>query len=303
MKPSIIEKLKQNDELGAYLSPSGRVTYNKMITEKSFSIFSDIIEGIVPIDIINSDKADKVPSIANVLKNSYNKYFYVNVTMDEYMDYEDEEDQESMSELLSNIVADKPLYGICIQRNLHMKSAHACAFIVWKSNKKYKFAFYDPLDHNKKKKSFDFSSRVFVADRFEEKIEFINLNKYCYHSSEQEFHCPQYVINAEYCYIYSVFFLKNWIEFGCKTHRANFRKTIKSTYIVKPELLTRANNKESMIYRIVMMEFVCKTLLKYLKSLTKKEKKLILNSDIYIKRILDYSHYIKETYDLDFLSK
>ena len=296
----IIEKLKENDELGGYTSPTGRVTYNQVITKKSFGIFSDIIESIVPIDIINSDKSDRLPSIAKTIKGCYPKYFYINATMDEYMDYETEEDQENMTELLS-IVKDEPVYGICIQKNLYMKSAHACAFIIWKNKTKYKFAFYDPLSHTKKKQTFDYAERAFVSIRFNEKIEFINLNIYCFHKTPEQFHCSQYVMNAEYCYIYSLYFLKKWLEFGAKKHRATFRKTIKSTYIVKPESLTRANNKDSMIYRVVMMEFVCKTLVTYLRSLNKSHKKMILNSDENIKRILEYVEYIKKEYDLYFV--
>jgi hypothetical protein len=103
-------------------------------------------------------------------------------------------------------------------------------------------------------------------------------------------------MNAEYCYVYSVFFLSKWLEFGHRLHRASLRKAIKSTYVVDPAKLTRANTKESMMYRVVLMGFVCKTFLAYLKGLGKRAKKYIADSDANIKRIEDYLHDFEVKY-------
>jgi hypothetical protein len=299
----ILEKLMQNQNVAGYQSPSGRITYNKVVNNKSFAAFTDIIESIVPLDIVNNpDKNKKLPSIAKAFKRNdmLPYYFYVNSTMDEYMDYETEEDQENMDDLLEHLDNKElktSLMGICIQKNEHMQSAHACAFIVWKSSsKRYKFAFYDPLDHKKGKKSFDYAERAFVSGRFTQKIEFINLNKYCFHKTPEEFHCSQYIINAEYCYIYSLFFLHKWIEYGKKLHRSNFRKTIKATYIVSPEKLTRANDNESLKYRLLMMAFICSSLLNFLGGLKKKDKTYIKYTDNNIKRIEEYVNNFKDVY-------
>lgn len=308
--PKFIKALLQNKEVAGYESPtSKRITYNKVVNKQSFAAFTDIIESIVPLDVVNdASKNHLLPSIARVLKTSiktptniYPQYLFINASPDEYMDYQDEEDQENVDDLIEYMKRHNADYvmGICIIKSEEMGMAHACAFILWSPNKAsgYKFAVYDPLDHKKGNKSFDYSERAFVAERFpEHTIEFINLNQYCFKKTPEEFHCSQYIMNAEYCYIYSLYFLHKWIEYGSKLHRASLGKAIRSTYIVDPKLLTRADNKESMIYRITMMVFVCQVLLKYLKSLTKRPKQYIKNVDGNIKRIKEYIAYFNTTY-------
>jgi hypothetical protein len=110
-------------------------------------------------------------------------------------------------------------------------------------------------------------------------------------------------MNAEYCYVYSLYFLHKWIEFGAKRHRGTFRKAIKSTYIVDPEKLTRADNKDSMIYRVVMMAFVCSTFLKYLRSLNKTARQYISDVDANISRIREYLSEFKTLYGFDLIGK
>lgn len=315
---NIINVLVNANELSGYQSPSGRIAYNKIVDKSNFGAFSDIITSIVPLDIVNdSSKNKSLPSIARVLKQDtkktdvkiYPHYLFMNMTMDEYMDYEDEEDQENMTELLDSLdtlPVKTPMIGVVVQKSESMGAAHAIAFIAWKAQSsssrtnKYKFAFYDPLAYKRGAKSYDYTDKAFISSRFEEKIEFIDLNKYCFTINEAgDFHCSQYIINAEYCYIYSVFFLSKWLEFGHHLHRASLRKAIKSTYVVDPSKLTRANTKESMTYRVVLMAFICKTFLSYLKSLGKRAQKYILNSSTNIKRIQDYLKKFKETYGTD----
>ena len=306
--PQFLANLNTNNEVAGYQSPnSGRITYNKIVDKNSFAVFSDIITSIVPLHIVNDpDKNHRLPSLANVLIDTfpdahvYPKYLYMNATMTEYMDYEDEEDQENMDDLLAeldDLPIKTPLVGLVIQKSEHMGSAHAIAFVTWKpSARKYKLAYYDSLAHNKGAKSYDFADRAFLAPRFTQKIEFINLTTYCFHKTPNEYHCSQYVINAEYCYVYSVFFLHTWLEYGAKMHRASFKKAIKATYIVDPAKLTRVNNKESMIYRVVMMAFICRTFLTYLKSLSASDRRFIKDSKANIKRIREYLATFKATY-------
>ena len=309
---TFLSQLNQNREVEGYHSPTtGRITYNKVVSKRSFAVFTDIISSIVPIEIvIDPDQNHVLPSIAKVLKKSYEfvypKYLYVTATMDEFTEFEDEEDQEymdSLIEFVDNLPQKTAVVGIAIQKSEAMGSAHACAFIVWKhSARKYKFAYYDPLAFKKGKKSYDYAERAFVSDRYEQNIEFINLNMYCFRKTPEEFHCSQYIMNAEYCYIYSLYFLHKWAAFGAKLHRSSFKKAITSTYIVKPETLTRTDNRESMIYRVTMMSYVCSVLLNYLKSLSKKQRKYIEDVDQNIQRIQDYLDEFHSMYGFDLIT-
>lgn len=317
--PSLIKKVIENNNVSSYKSPiSGRITYNKIASKQNFAAFTDIITSIVPLDIVNDPSENhKLPSIALTLKEHikntpikiYPQYLFLNATMDEYMDYEDEEDNENMEELLDEVekLPDKtPIIGIAIQKSESMGSAHAIAFIAWRKNKKYTFAYYDPLAYKRGSKGYDYTDRAFEKSRFSAlpyKLDFINLNEYCFKSPTNpgDFHCSQYVINAEYCYIYSTFFLYKWIEQGHKIHRASLHKAITSTYIVHPSKLTRTDTMESMTYRVVMMQFICKTFLTYLKKLTKPQKKIIKGSSENIERINQYIQEFKTKYGVSLI--
>jgi hypothetical protein len=314
MTDEFIKKLLENNELSGYISPSGKITYNKIVDPKNFGAFSDIITDCIPLKyVLDSNKASSIPSIAQIYPDLYPKYLILNSTLADYTEDQDDEDRENMSELFElldkkqNKLRSKAwIAGLAIQKSEHMGSAHAIAFITWKVAKKYKFAYYDSLAFRRGKNAFDFTDYAFVAERFDENIEFIDLNKYCFTPENQEnippnFHCSQYVINSEYCYLFALYFLVKWLEFGGKLHRATFRKAIKSTYIVDPIKLTRSNNKESMIYRVYMMAFICRSLLKFLSELTGNARKFVKNIKKNTLRIREYLREFKNNYGFDLL--
>ena len=117
MYTPLLNDIISNKQLDAYQSPSGRVTFNKAINKQSFAYFTPIITAIVPIDVVtNTTKTHILPSIARTLSTTkavvYPKYLYLNATMDEYMDYEDEEDQDNMTRLLEYVDKKmKPVHG------------------------------------------------------------------------------------------------------------------------------------------------------------------------------------------------
>lgn len=316
MTDEFIKKLIENNELSGYLSPSGKITYNKIVDPKNFGAFSDIITDCIPLKYaLDSEKANLIPSIARIYPELYPKYLILNSTLADYTEEQDDEDRENMSELLDALEKREEkrgnkvtrIAGLAIQKSEHMGSAHAIAFIAWKVGKKYKFAYYDSLAFRRGKNAFDYTEYAFVADRFDENIEFINLNKYCFTPENQptslhNFHCSQYVINSEYCYLFALYFLVKWLEFGGKLHRATFRKAIKSTYIVEPIKLTRSNNKESMIYRVYMMAFICRSLLKFLTELTGNARKFVKNIKKNTMRIREYLREFKNNYGFDLLA-
>jgi hypothetical protein len=303
----LIQKLLSNKELFGYESPSGRIAYNKIVKKGDFGKFTHIIASLAPLEVVNdSDRYYALPSIAKTLKKKnkhsiYPWYLYMNATMDEYMDYEDEEDQDNMSKLTEFVDAKKKtVIGITIQKSEAMGSAHASAFVCWKVGRHYRFAFYDPLSYKRNKKSYDFIERAFIRERFEQKIEFINLSKYCLHK-ESDFHCVQYVMNAEYCYIYALHFLAKWIDAGSETGLPALRKVVKATYVVDPTKLTRNNSIESMIFRLELMSFLCSSLIKYFGGLGKRARKVVLDVDRNVKELHEYVTQFKESYGVSLI--
>lgn len=305
---AFIETLLTQRKLNGYTDNIGRVTFNKEIANKNtFGHFSDIIASLIPLDIaFDADSQYKLPSLARILEplddiSVYKQYLFMNATMDEFMDYEDEEDNQNMDALLQYLYITKAraVVGITVQKSEAMGSTHASAFVVWKkSTKVYNFAYYDPLAFKRGIKSYDFAERAFRPERFNKRISFINLNEYCFHKQKDsnDFHCSQYVMNAEYCYIYALFFLQIWLKQGGKLHRASFRKAIVDTYVVQPAKLSRADNFESMVYRVTLIAFVCQSMLKFLTSLTLRHKRMIKDVDANVARIKQYLRHFKDQY-------
>lgn len=307
---NFLKNLNDNDDLKAYYSPSGRITYNKIVGKNNFGQFTNLISAIIPLEhVFNEDNNDKIPSIANVLRynniNIYKSYLYINASMEEFLDYETEENQDNMEKVLNEL--DKlpqrtPLVGIIVFKSEAMQSAHAVAFITWKVGKKYNFAYYDSLSYKKAKSSYDYAERILITENFQRNINFKPLSKYCYHKTSEEFHCSQYVINAEYCYVYAVYFLFKWINHGKLLTDSSFKTIVESTYIVHPQNLSRANNKDSMIYRVIMMAFIVKCLLCYFGKLTKKDKVIISDSSEHIIQINKYLQEFKDKYGFHLIS-
>lgn len=310
--PGFMGELMRSGEMSGHSDEAGRVTFNKdIVNKKSFGYFADVITSIVPMDVVvDADRNGKLPSLARVLGQTvgnrkivvYKRYLYMNATMEEeYMDYEDEEDQEAMDDLLETVneSGGGAVIGITVQKSEAMGSAHASAFVAWKVKKGYRFAYYDPLAYKRGSKSYDFADRAFRSERFVQRIEFINLNQYCFKKEKgaEDFHCAQYVMNAEYCYVYALFFLHLWMLQGGKLHRASFRRAIRATYVVDPSKLSRADTYESMVYRVTLMAFVCGAFLKYLRGLSKGQKELIGgvgSVDANVGRIVDYLREFRE---------
>ncbi len=86
-------------------------------------------------------------------------------------------------------------------------------------------------------------------------IQIINLSEYCY-TSAKGIHCPQYIINAEYCNIYSVYFIYRYMLRGYPRTEDGLREVIRDCFIVEPSELGRNVSIPNNIFRITMMSFI-----------------------------------------------
>ena len=309
--PRFLAQLNANKELcGAVCAKTGRITYGKIVDERSYALFTDIIASLVPFNYIyNTKKRDSVPSIANVLLHDadasscyvYPKYVYLKATMEGYEEWENEEDQIVIDDFLEAVDNNpgKSVVAICVMTMEALQSAHAVALIGWKRGNTYKVAFYDSLAYKRGKISYDYAEKAFDASRFSQRIEFIDLDAYCFAKPETtDFHCAQYVMDADYCYIYAMYFLKIWMDGGAKLHRASFRKAIKGTYVVDPAKLSRTDNRESMIYRVTLIAFASATLLAFFAHLTTQQKRIIKHSKSSVATIKKYVHTFSANYGI-----
>lgn len=265
--PDLLSFLESRGELKGYQSPSGRLTYSKIATASDFGAFSDIV--------VNMTIFETAPSIARVLlKNHVVRDRFVIYTSLEKEDFEGFE--EEMSEGLQDLIdavrdAGRPLGGICTLENEQIDTSHGIAFVAWIVNDQFYFAFYDPLAYQRKRvrangetymASYNYAAMTFREERFDVdmQVEFLDLSKYCLRSTNvDEFHCPQYVMDAEYCFINSLYFLYKWVHLGKPTGNA-LEQVVHACYIMEPSALKR---HQSMVYRVVMMSFILTALHTY----------------------------------------
>lgn len=301
MEPRLLAKLKEHNELNGHEDLQGRITYNKIVDKKSFGQFNNIISGMVPLSVVlDPTYSQQLPSFVKVLKcnhvETFTRYVYMNMNLDEFDEWENEEDQESLNEFFSFVQKhEKPTIAMGILRSEAMQSAHAFAIIAWKDGKTTHLAFYDSLAYKRKHQGYDFAERAFDLSRFNfsYRVKFHNLGNYCAKKEDgEDFHCPQYVMNAEYCYVYSLYFLTTWIiHQQATTSLKAFRRAVTDSYIVSPEKLTRSDTRESFIFRVIMMSFTMCSLDWYLRRL---KTKLIPDSHKHINQIKDYSDQFED---------
>ncbi len=297
----ILKQLNEHKQLNAHEDSQGRITYSKVADKKSFNSMSDIVVNMVPRASIY-----KIPSIARLLSRDAHVYpwYYVQFSSIEPDDFDYTQsvtsDRPSLEEVLDHLREGEPMIGICILENKHIEMYHGIAFITWKHGSRYKFAYYDPIAYQRKKKrangeiyyaNYDYARIAFQSEHFDIDIDFMDLSQFCLKKSEDEYHCPQYMIDAEYCYMNSLFFLYQWVHYGKPIHMSGLRAVIESCYIVDPSRLTRANTHESMIYRVIMMSFILTSLYRYFNMLTITQQRLLGEEAVhgFMKRIICFS--------------
>lgn len=279
---ALMQRLINDKMISGSETPGGRITFQKHVDNKSFARFSPILKAIAPASAIyDRDARGSLPSFARALRRTsgvgvYPRYLFVNATLSEYMDYEEDEDREEFEALLARVdrrpVGHRTI-GIAIQNSEAMESAHAIAFVCWRPRRgAYRFAYYDSLAYRRGSTEYDFSKIAFRPGRFGDLgIDFVDLTEYCYRKpGSSDYHCVQYVMNADYCYVYALFFLHQWLLLGARASRSAFRRSIEATYVVRDaSKLTRATTRESMIYRVVIVSFLCEHMIRYLRLVEK----------------------------------
>lgn len=280
-------KLSPNEILIGYEDENGRVSYSqtKGIKKEIRNQFNEL-DYIIPY-IVDRKYVDEMPSLAYVMPNANIEYLKLHP-------YENnEEDIDSIIHLFDEL--EEIDYGICILDSETINLSHGIAYIAWKKENQNHFAFYDPLSYKKQRTRND-TTKYFVEYDYafqvlnwikevmlEEYSDFDlvihDLSIYCEKRNEFEFDCPQYHMNAEYCYFYSLHFLYTWAGLGCHITPDGFEKAIIKSYIIDRNKLNRKYNLDTMYYKIIMFSFIVTVFIKYFEGLDKEQKGHIKNID------------------------
>lgn len=144
------------------------------------------------------------------------------------------------------------------------RQTHIVAGIFWYKDGKITCILYDPIYNSRDEK--DPSKNYLWALNLiyynlkltyrGTPIDIINISlKYCIIKEGKGVRCPQYYINAEYCSMFSLYFLFCYARNGYPDTEEGFKKTIDDAYIVNPSELKREPCVASNKFRLVFMSF------------------------------------------------
>jgi len=303
--PGLLEKLQALGAVNGHQNQAGKITYNKIKDAASFATFADVI-----LDVVLNGNDAALRSMAIALPRQkharvYTRYLLHYATLelsdrDSSNSVSTASGQDSIDELFDFVEQDttKPTIGLCILQNPSLEMLHAIAFVAWIDvGGERHLAYYDPLMYKRRKRqpddsrtrSFDFNYAMNAFAAYEDQMHVHSLAKYCLFKNDREYHCPQYIIDADYCYIFSLYFLMCWISEGGQTSEGCFERTVKRCFIVNPVDLVRPNTKGSMTFRVVMMSFLLHMLTGYLEKLRKKERGLVPNLTVSLSRMSEFN--------------
>ena len=144
--------------------------------------------------------------------------------------------------------------------------SHIFACIFWQEGDTLCCGVYDPMYFVRKTDGREtnyifgvvasYITLKFLSMEYGFKIKIQNLSNYCVDKGKG-FACVQYHINAEYCPIYSLYFLLMFAKNKYKCDDQSLKKTILDTYIAEnPGNISRGNNRNTTIFKFVSYSFI-----------------------------------------------
>jgi hypothetical protein len=108
--------------------------------------------------------------------------------------------------------------------------------------------------------------KKYMFGRLGVKTKIRNLGHYC-HTTEKGVHCPQYIFDAEYCSIFSAYFLYLFTLAGAPHDEESIKKIVTMTFIHNPEKVRRDICKESNEFRLYIISFLLSVMIPFTNSL------------------------------------
>lgn len=173
----------------------------------------------------------------------------------------------SYAEILGRILEKASTKTVCLLNHLTIAGmAHMIANVCWIEDGTLHVGLYDPMMYVRKGQGYLWALtsayclwKTICRDTVPVQIH--NLSAYCLQTAEEEFHCAQYRIDAEYCQMYSLYFLFLYAKHRCPHTEEGLRAVVRDTFIVPPEELVRNPCEASNRFRLVMIAFIATVIL------------------------------------------
>lgn len=162
----------------------------------------------------------------------------------------------------------KPVCFIAFTHRKLKRQIHAIGCVLQKTGEnEYKLFIYDPMyyiDTRGSGENPDYTWAVqqayvdwkLVMKELGLEIKIQNLSDYCYVKEGVGVRCSQYYVNAEYCLLYSMYFIYLYSKHNFPTDAESLRSIVEETYISKPSELSRAPCSATNEFRVRMFSFI-----------------------------------------------
>lgn len=137
---------------------------------------------------------------------------------------------------------------------------HATASVFWYDGDILHCGIYDPMYYTRDAASYiwainTFASTVhFLGNKNHTSIKVHNFSELC-HITDRGIHCTQYLIDAEYCMVYSLYFIYLYAAQGFPKTAAGIQAVINSTFVSDPNELKRNPCQATNRFRLTLMSF------------------------------------------------
>jgi len=165
--------------------------------------------------------------------------------------------------ILSNCDQNKTVCSICYGKTKFVN--HAVAIIFWKDEEnKYSCGIYDPMYYERESGNYtSVVNLIYVILKLLSikqqniNLTILNLSKFCVNDPLKGIHCSQYIIDAGYCRMYSLYFLFLYAKKGFSKNLDIIKTVVEETFIAdNPIELKRNPCKATNKFRLVMMSFI-----------------------------------------------
>ncbi len=258
-----------------------------------FLPYAHRVDGILTSALLSSEYNKAEPKAVDIYAGKYNADY------DELYERNDrknrvylEKQSAAFLELL-RLADEKPVLYLNFWKS--PPYFHATSAICFKKDGVYNLCVYDPMYYYKPDKPVRpnalsneyryalecaYITYYLLAKKHGVTIKLVNLSELCPKKGTGQ-HCIQYLINAEYCSMYSLYFLYLYAKAGYPTELTEIQPVVNQTFMVpEPVKFTRVVCASTNIFKVKMMSFILTVLFLFVDKPEYKEVLKELNTNL-----------------------
>jgi hypothetical protein len=239
-------------------------------TSAEFLPYALKIRGNETTYLMNIDYKSEDTKMVDIFSGEYDKDY------DNFLESQNPKNIAYLEKLTPSFLAliaaadERPVLSICFW-SVPPFLFHAIALICFKKDGKYNFFVYDPMyykrpDKKKGQKEYDdalicaYINYYLLAKMHNIPFHMDNLSQLC-PSTVKGKHCVQYIMNGEYCSMFSLYFLYLYAKAGCPTNLSEIQPIVDATFMSSdPGKMNRKVCAETNKFKIKITSFMLSVL-------------------------------------------